>query len=91
MLRRQVAVDEGLLLVPAMGGIHTCFLRFPIDVAYLDKHLRVVAVRHAMLPWRVWVPCDRDAAMALELPAGRLTATDTRVGDPLQVLLRAWQ
>ena len=41
--RRGLAEGEGLLLQPA-GSIHTFFMRFPIDVVFLDREQRVVRV-----------------------------------------------
>lgn len=83
MGRRDLGRDEGLLLTPAFGGVHTCFMRFPIDVAYLNRDGIVVAVRHNMQPWRIWIVTERDAVMALELPAGRIAETETEIGDLL--------
>ncbi len=88
---RSLGNEEGLLLVPAKGGIHTFFVRFPMDVAYLSPDLRVVALRQGMTPFRVWLPRMKDAVLALELPAGRLAETNTQVGDQLTVTLLQWQ
>src|SRR4051795_8649013 len=48
------SVDGALLLSPA-GSVHTFRMRFPIDVAYLDRRLRVIAVR-TMKPGRLGLP-----------------------------------
>jgi uncharacterized membrane protein (UPF0127 family) len=48
------SVDGALLLSPA-GSVHTFRMRFPIDVAYLDRGLRVIAVR-TMRPGRLGLP-----------------------------------
>ena len=66
--RRELTVDEGLLLRPA-GSVHTAFMRFPIDVVFLDRSLRVLDVRSEVGPWRV--VARRGASVVLELPAGR--------------------
>ncbi|MFA0736728.1 MAG: hypothetical protein OGMRLDGQ_003228 [Candidatus Fervidibacter sp.] len=84
MGRKSLGRDEGLLLTRATGGVHTCFMRFVIDVAYLDERGQVIAVRENMKPWRIWVVRDTNAFMALELPAGRLKETATEVGDLLE-------
>jgi uncharacterized membrane protein (UPF0127 family) len=81
MGRKSLGREEGLLLTKAAGGVHTCFMRFAIDVAYLDERGQVIAVRENMKPWRIWVVGDRSAIMALELPAGRLKETATEIGD----------
>ena len=58
---------EGLLLKPC-GSVHTLFMRFPIDVVFLDRELSVLAVRPAVPPWRT--AGARGAKVALELAAG---------------------
>lgn len=57
-------------------------MRFPIDVAFLDRRGGVVASYHALAPGRRtrW---HRAAADALELPAGTLAATGTVEGDTI--------
>ena len=80
--RPRLSEGEGLWLSPC-GAVHTFFMRFPIDVVFLDEEGRVVALR-TLVPWRfsAWV---RKAESALELPAGTAERTGTRVGDRIQV------
>jgi uncharacterized protein len=65
--KRGLAQGEGLLIRPA-GSVHTCFMRFPIDVVFLDRDLRVIDVVHELRPWRL--AGRRGARAVLELPAG---------------------
>ena len=58
---------EGLFLKPC-GSVHTLFMRFPIDVVFLDRNLSVVAVRPELAPWRTGGA--RGAKVTLELAAG---------------------
>lgn len=74
---------DGLLLV-GDNSIHTFFMGFPIDAAFLDAQHRVVHLMHGVAPWRVSKIVWRARAV-LELPAGALAATGTRVGDCLAV------
>jgi uncharacterized membrane protein (UPF0127 family) len=59
-------------------------MRFPIDVAFLDRDGIVVHSAHAMVPWRfsriVW-----RARSVLELPAGILAQSETQVGDQFAI------
>ncbi|MYW21595.1 DUF192 domain-containing protein, partial [Streptomyces sp. SID2955] len=48
------SVDGAMLLSPA-SGVHTFGMRIPIDVAYLDRRLTVIAVR-TMRPGRLGLP-----------------------------------
>ena len=58
----------GALLIAPARSVHTCGMRFPIDVVFLDERLTVVRVVRALRPWRV--AGERRARAVLELPAG---------------------
>ena len=51
MLRKSLAPGEGLLLWDC-PAIHCCFMRFPIDVVYLDEEMTVVG-KETVRPWRL--------------------------------------
>ena len=75
------AEGEGLLLLPCRS-VHTFGMRYPLDVAFLDRAGSVIAAYHALPPgarsrWH------RFAYAALELPPGTLRRTDTSAGDTL--------
>ena len=65
--RRSLPDGEGLLIRPA-PSVHTFFMRFPIDVVFLDRELSVVAVRPEVRPWRT--AGARGAKVTLEIAAG---------------------
>ena len=65
--RHSLAEDEGLLLRPA-GSVHTAFMRFPIDVVFLDRAMRVLRIAPNMKPWRM--AGQRGARIVVELDAG---------------------
>lgn len=73
-----------LLLTPA-SSIHTLGMRFPIDVAYLDRRLRVLAVR-TMPPGRLGRPRLR-ARHVLESEAGTMAAWGLRAGMSVEVAI----
>jgi uncharacterized protein len=78
--RRDLPAGEGIHLRPA-SSVHMFFMRFPIDVVFLDRDLRVVDVRENLRPWRV--AARRGAKSALELAAGEAERRGLRVGDRL--------
>src|SRR5437868_14745465 len=49
--RGSLASGEGILIRPARA-IHTLFMRFPIDVIFLDQHGQVVKIVAELAPWR---------------------------------------
>ena len=71
---------EGLLLRPA-SSVHTFFMRFPIDVVFLDRTLVVVGIADGVDPWRA--ASRRGAKAVLELPAGESSRRGLAVGDQL--------
>lgn len=79
--RAKLAKDEGLLLTPC-SSIHTFFMRFGIDVLYLDHNHVVVKAVHALRPFR-FSACLRSARSVLELPVGVIEASGTQAGDQL--------
>ena len=77
-------LDAGhALIIAPTSAIHTFFMRFAIDVAFVRRDGRVVGIRHAMKPWRVAVALGAYAAV--ELPAGTLADSDTVRGDVLVI------
>ena len=73
---------EGLWIVPC-ESVHTFFMKFPIDLVYLDKRRKVKKVRQAVPAWRL--SACLSAHSVLELPAGTVKQTGTAVGDELEV------
>ncbi|MEE1927793.1 DUF192 domain-containing protein [Streptomyces sp. TRM 70351] len=76
LLGRDTVVGA-LLLTPA-GGVHTFRMRFPLDVAYLSRDLRVLAVR-TMQPGRLGLPRPR-ARHVVESAAGTMAGWGLRRG-----------
>ncbi|QUC56397.1 DUF192 domain-containing protein [Streptomyces sp. A2-16] len=78
------SVAGALLLSPA-GSVHTFRMRFPIDVAYLDRRLRVIAVR-TMRPGRLGLPRLRSRHV-LEAEAGAMEGWGVRVGVRVEIVV----
>ena len=79
--RESLAPGGGLWILPC-ESIHTFFMRFPIDLVYLDRQYRVKKVRRAVPAWRL-SGC-LSAHSVLELPAGTVESTQTQPGDRLE-------
>jgi uncharacterized membrane protein (UPF0127 family) len=73
---------EGLWIAPC-ESVHTFFMRFDIDLVYLDREHRIKKVRHAVGPWRV--SACFTAHSILELPAGTVRETRSTPGDALEI------
>jgi uncharacterized membrane protein (UPF0127 family) len=84
MFRKELPEGEALLLEPE-SSIHTFFMRFPIDVLYLDRSYQVLRADAAMPPNRIGPLVTRGCHAVLELPPGTIAATRTEVGDQIDM------
>ena len=85
--RKRLEPGEGMLFVrgrlePFMW-MHMFFMRFPIDIVFLDRNDVVVKVNRELKPWRV-SSMVLAARKALELPAGAADLCRTAVGDRIR-------
>src|SRR5207253_6902642 len=85
LLGRSALPDGEALLIEPCASIHTFFMRFAIDAAFLSRELRVLRAIPDLRPWRA-TRLHRGATMALELPRGTLARTGTREGDALALI-----
>lgn len=83
MGRGSLAPGHGLLIRPS-NGVHTLWMRFPIDVLLLDREYRVLSVYESLRPFRM-TSINWKAASALELPSGTIAPTGTQAGDLLEL------
>lgn len=82
--RSSLAPDEGMRFEPA-SSLHMLFMRFAIDVIYVDRDERVVKLVRNFKPWRFsWA---RGARTAYELPVGSIDRSGVGVGDLLELRL----
>ena len=80
MFRGGLPPGHGLVF-RKVAGVHTQFMRFPIDLIFLDKANRVTKVREAMPPWRFDFT---NAAGVIEMNPGAARAMDIQPGDRLR-------
>lgn len=82
MFRRRLDQNCGLLLAPC-DGVHMLFMRFAIDVIYLDKELRIKKIVRNLAPWLGMSVCF-GAWGALELASGAADRLNLVVGQKFQ-------
>ncbi len=76
---------DGLWIVPC-NSIHSFAMRFLFDAVFLDRKLRVVHLVSEMKPWRA-SKMIFSAHSVLELPAGAIAASGTKLGDQFEMKL----
>jgi uncharacterized membrane protein (UPF0127 family) len=82
MSRENLDPGEALWIVPSRG-VHTCWMRFPIDVIALDDKGVIIDRVVNLKPWRIRLP-RRGTAGVLELRAGTLDAAGAHIGHRIE-------
>jgi hypothetical protein len=79
------AREEGLLIEFSSAysrSIHSFFMRFPLELVFIDNERRVTEVK-TLVPWRVVWP-GKPCRWVLEIGRGRLSPGDVEPGDRLE-------
>jgi uncharacterized membrane protein (UPF0127 family) len=84
LLGQDAMPPSAALVIGPCNAVHTCFMRFAIDVIFIDRTGRVVRVAHAVKPWRIQI--SPRAFVAVELPAGTARRADVRTADRLMLV-----
>lgn len=84
MFKENLPPGTGLLIDPC-NSIHMFFMRFPLDVVFIDEDQNVVHLIENILPWKcskiIW-----KSHSVLELPIGTIRNTFTKIGDKLKLI-----
>ncbi|MHB9034041.1 MAG: DUF192 domain-containing protein [Anaerolineae bacterium] len=83
MFRKTLSPGEALIINPC-SSVHTHWMRFAIDVIYVNKDNVVVGIDHNLKPWRLG-RFYKKVQYVIELPAGTAQATNTQPGDIVSI------
>jgi uncharacterized membrane protein (UPF0127 family) len=83
LLGRTSLEPGGGLLIKPTPSVHMFFMRFAIDVVFLDRHNKIVRIVNTLRPWRI--AGARHVYAALELPAGTAERVGLQHGDVLEM------
>ncbi len=65
--------------------LHMFFVFYQIDVLFLNEHKEVTELKENLRPFTFYRPRNK-AKYIIELPAGKIGQTKTRVGDKIEIL-----
>ena len=82
MFRERLEPGRGLLLAPC-NSVHMLFMRFAIDVVYLDENFCIKKIVRNLTPWLGMSVCF-GAWSALELPSGEADRLKLFVGQKFE-------
>jgi len=86
-LLKHTSLGEGeAMIIAPTNAVHTWFMKFDIDIAFVTRDGRVLKTRDSVPPWRM---CGAFGGYAvIEMRGGSFAAADTAPGDVLEVVAR---
>jgi len=83
LLGRKNLSPGGGMMIERCASIHTFFMRFPIDVVFVDSNMVVTKAVENVLPWRL--VSSLASRHVIELPGGTLASSPLAPGDALRI------
>jgi uncharacterized protein len=85
MFKKNIDFNSGLLIKDC-NWIHTFFMRFPIDVIYIDKNNKIIDIQKNLKPWTFAKPRFKSKHV-LELKGGFLDKFSVKVKEELKCIV----
>lgn len=82
LLGRDTLKPQEALVIKPCNSVHTFFMRFAIDVIFVDTGNKIVALENDLKPYKI-SPLYFKANYVVELPSGIIAKTNTKVGDEI--------
>jgi hypothetical protein len=82
--KKEIKKGQALILKPC-DSIHTFFMRFAIDVIFVDRQYKVDLAIQCLKPWRLTPLCWK-AKFAIEFPCGIIQDSHTEKGDEIAII-----
>lgn len=82
--RKSLPPNNALWIIPC-NSVHMCFMRFSIDVIYLDADNRIKKIVTNLKPW-IGLSICIGAKSVLEMSAGESSKLNLNVGEKLELI-----
>jgi uncharacterized membrane protein (UPF0127 family) len=84
LLFRDMLVREEAMVISKCSAVHTCFMKYPIDIVYVDQDGVIRKIVHNLKPWRFSATLNTVAV--IELLAGEAHRKHLRPGIKIEGL-----
>jgi uncharacterized membrane protein (UPF0127 family) len=85
LLGKKVFLPNQAIILDPCNSVHTFFMRFALDILFVDKDYKVIKALPKFDPNRI-TPIYWHSRRVIELSAGKLSLTNTQTEDQLQLL-----
>jgi len=83
-LGRDSITHEEVLIIKPCNSVHTCFMKFPIDVIFIDGDGKILSMKKNMKPFRIKI--TPGAASVIELHPGVIDENLITVGSMVELI-----
>lgn len=84
MFTKELPEQDALHIIPC-NEIHTFFMKYSIDVLYLDKDKKIVHIDEEMEPGKIGKKI-KNAISVVELPGGRIRLAGLTTGQSVEFM-----
>lgn len=84
MFTKELPDQDALQIIPC-GQIHTFFMKYSIDVLYLDTDNNIVSVDEELKPGSIGKHVKK-AVSVVELPAGKIKEKNIKAGEKIEII-----
>lgn len=81
--RKSISDGEGLIIKPCCS-IHTFFMKFSIDVLFIERNGNIIALYQNVQPWRI-LPIHLNSHYVIELASGTICAKNIEKGNLITI------
>ena len=81
--KKQFDENEAMCIKPCKS-VHMFFMRFSIDVVFVDNDNVVIKEITSLKPWQI-SPYVKQASYVIELPKGTISDKDINIGDKIDI------
>jgi hypothetical protein len=86
MFRKQIKPLIFIFKQPKIYSLHTYFVKFPIDIVFLNDCFEVVEIKKNLKPFKSYKPKNK-ASFVLELPEHSIINANVEIGDTITLNL----
>lgn len=84
MCKKRLSKKEAIYF-PNCNSVHTFFMRFPIDVVFVDDKLRIQKIKESVKPWRLILP-HKNIYGVIEIKAMTAKEVGIEIGKEIKFL-----
>ena len=84
MFTKELPCQNALHIIPC-NEIHSFFMKYSIDVLYLDSKNNILAFDEEMQPGKIG-KAVKDAKSVVELPSGKIKKLNIKIGQQIEFI-----